>query len=55
MAEHKVLVELTEQELKQLIGTVVKQMVRVSTESLPNNEEIITLSSVIKKCTKALK
>ncbi len=52
MAE--ILLELTEQEIKQVLGTAVKQMVRIARE--PSTDvELETLASVINKCSKATK
>ncbi len=52
--EARVLLELTEQEVKQVLGTAVKQMVRIADE--PSSEiELETLASVITKCSKATK
>lgn len=50
----KILLELTEQEIKQVLGTAVKQMVRIARE--PSTDiELETLASVISKCSKATK
>lgn len=52
--EAAVLLELTEQEIKQVLGTAVKQMVRIAHE--PSTDlELETLASVISKCSKATK
>lgn len=52
--EAQVLLELTEQEIKEMLGTAVKQMVRIAQE--PASEvEVETLASVISKCSKATK
>lgn len=52
--EAQVLLELTEQEIKQVLGTAVKQMVRIADE--PSSDvELETLASVISKCSKATK
>jgi hypothetical protein len=52
MLESKVLLEFTEMELKQILGTAVKQMVRLASEP-SSDSEIETLGSVIQKCSKA--
>ncbi|MDE1830463.1 MAG: hypothetical protein KGI25_09090 [Thaumarchaeota archaeon] len=52
--EAQVLLELTEDEVKQVLGTAVKQMCRLAQE--PASEtEFETLASVISKCSKATK
>lgn len=52
--EAQVLIELTEQEIKQVLGTAVKQMVRIAQEPA-SDIELETLASVISKCSKATK
>ncbi len=52
--EAQVLLELTEQEVKQVLGTAVKQMVRIAQEPA-SDLELETLASVISKCSKATK
>lgn len=50
--EQKILIELTQDEVNQILGTAVKQMFRISKEP-DSDTEFETLSNVIKKCSRA--
>lgn len=52
--EAQVLLELTEDEVKQVLGTAVKQMCRLAHEPA-SDSEFETLASVISKCSRATK
>lgn len=53
--ETRVLVELTEREVKEILGTAVKQMVQIAQEPSSSEQDVETLASVINKCSKATK
>jgi hypothetical protein len=49
-AERTHIVEFSESEIKEILGTAVKQMVRIANEP-SSDQEIATLGKVIEKCS----
>lgn len=48
--EQTYMVEFSDSEIKEILGTAVKQMVRIANEPA-SEQEIVTLGKVIEKCS----